>query len=43
MESPNFFHLYFDSRSFFLVPKNGFNDRDAIYEMRQLLKAKVKK
>jgi hypothetical protein len=25
------------------VPKNGFSDRDAIYEMRQLLKAKVKK
>ena len=43
MESPNFFHLYFDSRSFFLVPKNGFSDRDSIYEMRQLLKAKVKK
>jgi len=43
METPNFFHLYFDSRSFFLVPKNGFIDRDEIYEMRQLLKAKVKK
>lgn len=43
MESPNFFHLYFDSRSFFLVPKSGFSDRDTIYEMRQLLKAKVKK
>ena len=43
MESPNFFHLYFDSRSFFLVPKNGFTDRDSIYEMRQLLKVKVKK
>jgi len=22
-ESPNFFHLYFDSKSFFLVPKDG--------------------
>lgn len=43
LESPNFFHLYFDSRSFFLVPKNGFRDRDEIFEMRQLLKAKVKK
>ena len=43
MESPNFFHLYFDSRSFFLVPKNSFNNSDEIYELRQLLKAKVKK
>ena len=43
MESPNFFHLYFDSRSFFLVPKNSFSNSDEIYEMRQLLKAKVKK
>jgi len=43
MESPNFFHLYFDARSFFLVPKNGFRDRDQIYELRQLLKSKVKK
>src|SRR5688572_18611032 len=23
IESPNFFHLYFDARSFFLVPKSG--------------------
>jgi len=43
MESPNFFHLYFDSRSFFLVPKNGFNSSDEIHEMREILKAKVKK
>jgi YcxB-like protein len=43
MESPNFFHLYFDSRSFFLIPKNSFGSRDEIFELRQLLKAKVKK
>ncbi len=43
METPNFFHLYFDRRSFFLIPKNCFGDRDEIFEMRQLLKAKVKK
>jgi hypothetical protein len=43
MESPNFFHLYFDARSFFLVPKNGFKDRDQIFELRKLLKTKVKK
>ena len=43
IESPNFFHLYFDPRSFFLVPKSGFKDSDEIYELRKLLKEKVKK
>jgi hypothetical protein len=43
IESPHFFHLYFDSRSFLLVPKSGCKDKDEIYELRQLLKAKVKK
>ena len=43
IESPHFFHLYFDSRSFLLVPKNGCRDADEVYELRELLKAKVKK
>jgi hypothetical protein len=43
METPNFFHLYFDVRSFFLVPKTGFKNSDEIFELRQLLKSKVKK
>jgi signal transduction histidine kinase len=43
MESPHFFHLYFDSRSFFLVPKSGFKNGDEIFEMRKMLKEKVKK
>jgi len=43
VESPHFFHLYFDSRSFFLVPKSGCSDSDQIYELRQLLKKKVQK
>lgn len=43
IESPHFFHLYFDSRSFILVPKSGCKDGDEIFELRQLLKAKVKK
>ena len=42
MESPHFFHLYFDSRSFLLVPKSRCRDKDEIFELRQLLKAKVK-
>ena len=41
METPNFFHLYFDSRSFFLVPKDSFANGDEIVAMRQLLKNKV--
>ena len=43
MESPHFFHLYFDSRSFLLVPKNGCKDTDEVFELRQLIKSKVKK
>ncbi|MGZ3837701.1 MAG: YcxB family protein [Flavisolibacter sp.] len=43
LETPNFFHLYFDSRSFFLVPKNSFGSQEEIYQMRQLLKEKIGK
>jgi hypothetical protein len=41
VETPHFFHLYFDNRSFFLVPKNAFANSDEVYAMRQLLKGKV--
>lgn len=43
VESPHFFHLYFDSRSFFLVPKSGCRDKDEIFELRKLLKQKIRK
>lgn len=43
LESPHFFHLYFDSRSFFLVPKSGCKDSDEVFELRKLIKSKVKK
>ena len=43
LESPHFFHLYFDSRSFFLVPKSGFANTDEVYQLRQMLKQKVGK
>ena len=43
LETPHFFHLYFDNRSFFLVPKNAFADSDEVFELRQLMKEKVKK
>jgi hypothetical protein len=42
LETPNFFHLYFDSRSFFLVPKGSFPNDDELHQMRELLKEKVK-
>ena len=41
IESPKFFHLYFDKRSFFLVPKDGFESTDQVHALRQLLKQKV--
>ena len=43
VESPYFFHLYFDSRSFFLVPKDSFRDIAEIQEMRTMLRNKIPK
>lgn len=43
IESPHFFHLYFDSRSFILVPKDGCKDADEVFELRQILKNNVVK
>ena len=42
IESPHFFHLYFDSKSFFLLPKDAF-EGDAVHEARKILKSKIKK
>jgi hypothetical protein len=41
LESPYFFHLYFDTRSFFLVPKDAFKDMADVQEARQMLKLKI--
>ncbi len=41
-ESPHFFHLYFDSRSFFLVPKDGMGE-EAKHEVRGMLQRKIAK
>lgn len=41
-ESPFFFHLYFDSRSFFLVPKDAF-EGDMENEARKMLRGHIKK
>jgi len=43
LETPYFFHLYFNSRSFFLVPKDAFPDLETLQETRSLLKRKLAK
>jgi hypothetical protein len=43
VESPYFFHLYFDARSFFLVPKEAFKDITAQQSVRQLFRDKIGK
>jgi hypothetical protein len=40
LETPNFFHLYFDSKSFFLVPKEAINS-DQRHDLRELLTSKI--
>jgi len=42
MESPLFFHLYFDSRSFFLIPKEAFQG-DAEQQARKLIAQHIRK
>jgi len=42
MESPHFFHLYFNSRSFFIIPKEAF-EGDEEHAARKILSAKIKK
>lgn len=41
LETPYFFHLYFDSRSFFIVPKDAFAGDD-VYEAGKIVRANVK-
>mgnify|MGYP000852038408 CR=1 FL=1 len=41
-ESPNFFHIYFSTKSFFLLPKDNMND-DFRHNLRLLLNEKVSK
>jgi hypothetical protein len=43
LETPFFFHLYFNSRAFFLVPKDAFTDLESLQETRSLLKRKLLK
>lgn len=40
IESPHFFHLYFDSRSFFIIPKEAFDD-PSVKDARVYLQKKI--
>ena len=42
VESPHFFHVYFNSRSFFLIPKEAF-DADGVDQARKIFKGNIKK
>ncbi len=42
LESPHFFHLYFNPRSFFIVPKEAFPGDD-VHEARRILAAQIAK
>ena len=42
IESPHFFHLYFNSRSFFIIPKEAF-EGDEVHEARKIFRAKIPK
>jgi hypothetical protein len=41
IETPHFFHLYFDARSFFLVPKDDTTDEQR-HELRAIFNEKIK-
>jgi hypothetical protein len=43
LETPYFFHLYFNSRSFFLVPKDAFSNLESLQLTRDLLRSKLGK
>ena len=40
-ETPHFIHLYFDSKSFFLVPKAAFATEESLRDLRILLKRNI--
>lgn len=41
LESPHFIHLYFDAKSFFLIPKTAFESDQLLADLRRLLKEKI--
>ena len=43
VESPHFFHLYFDARSFFLIPKNACSGDADLLALRKLIQSNLSK
>lgn len=41
IETPNFFHLYIDERSFFLIPKDAFTESEGTHNARIILREKI--
>ena len=41
-ETIYFFHVYFNARSFFMIPKDSFKDLTEIQAARKMLKEKIK-
>ena len=42
-ETPGFFHLYFDSKSFFLVPKDAFLEQEQLDNARTIFREHITK
>ncbi|MFM1794899.1 MAG: hypothetical protein RL642_1284, partial [Bacteroidota bacterium] len=40
-ETPGFFHLYFDNKTFFLVPKDAFTTQEELDKVRGLFRANI--
>ena len=42
-ETPGFFHLYFDSKTFFLIPKDAFAKEEMLDEARRIFRERIGK
>jgi hypothetical protein len=42
-ETPGFFHLYFDNKTFFLIPKDAFSRQEELDTARSLFRAHIGK
>lgn len=42
-ETPGFFHLYFDNKTFFLIPKDAFTEEEMLDEARRIFRKGIAK
>jgi YcxB-like protein len=40
-ETPGFFHLYFDNKSFFLIPKDALSGQEELEEAREIFRTHI--